>query len=143
MLMRLGLVDLVGHLVEADNATADIIHPYAFGPGEPAEQRVAVAAHAAAEAMLTEGQCAWAAGLALHLAPVREHLTEVQMVGIARLRYRPRTGATAAWFSRMAEWDECAERYDEAAAIARQQLGVGATRSLENQPPSIRYATSR
>jgi hypothetical protein len=41
------------------------------------------------------------------------------MVGIARLRYRPRTGATAAWFARMAEWDELAARYDEMATEAR------------------------
>ncbi len=55
-LVRLGLVELVGHLVEANNDTADIIHPYAIGNGETSERLVAHAAHEAGRAMLTEGQ---------------------------------------------------------------------------------------
>jgi hypothetical protein len=118
-LVRLGLTEIVWHLVEANNDTAEIIHPYAIGNGEAPEQRLADAAHAAGEAMLTDGQRASAEASGLRLAPVLAHITEVQMVGIARLRYRPRTGATAAWFARMAEWDELAARYDEMATEAR------------------------
>ena len=118
-LVSLGLVEFVRHLVEADNDTADIIHPYAVGNGEAPERQVAEAAHAAGEAMVTERQRAWAEAHGLHLAPVRAHITEVQMVGIARLRYRPRTSATAAWFARMGEWNELAARYYEAADAAR------------------------
>jgi hypothetical protein len=119
-LMNLGLVDLVGHLVEADNDTADIIHPYARDNGEVAERRIAAAAHEAGRAMLTEEQRDRAEANGLHLVPVRSHITEVQMVGIARLRYRPRTSATAAWFARVAEWDEWAIRYDEMTAMQHQ-----------------------
>jgi hypothetical protein len=115
-LMNLGLVDLVGHLVEADNDTADIIHPYARDNGELAERRIAAAAHDAGRAMLTEEQRDRAEANGLHLVPVRAHITEVQMVGIARLRYRPRTSATAAWFASMVKWDEWAIRYDEMTA---------------------------
>jgi hypothetical protein len=118
-LMSLGLVALVEHLVEADNDTADIIHPYAASAGEAPERRVGRAAHEAGMAMLTEAQQNTAEANGLHLAPVRAHITEVQMVGIARLRYRPRTSATAAWFARMPEWNEMADRYDELAAKAR------------------------
>ena len=44
----------------------------------------------------------------------------VQIVGIARLRYRPRTSAIAAWFARMEEWEAMAARFD---ALARQAHG--------------------
>lgn len=124
-LLRLGLVEFVGHLIEADNDTASVIHPYAVGNGEIAERRVAMAAHAAAAAMLTDGQREWAESKGLHLAPVHAHLTEVQMVGIARLRYRPRTGATAAWFARMTKWGEITNQLDDAARAARGDSFLG------------------
>jgi hypothetical protein len=118
-LVDLGLVVLVEHLVEADNDVGNVIHPYAASAGgEAPERRVGRAAHEAGMAMLTEAQQNKAEANGLHLAPVPAHITEVQMVGIARLRYRPRTSATAAWFTRMAEWNEIADRYDELAAKA-------------------------
>jgi len=42
----------------------------------------------------------------------------VQLVGIARLRYRPHTKATAAWFAKKQEWDGWRERYRELAEQA-------------------------
>jgi hypothetical protein len=115
--VTLTLVQLVGHLIEADNESANILHPYAILNGEKAERRVGVAAHPAGMAMLTEGQREWVtrewAEKETHLAPVHAHITEVQMVGIARLRYRPRTSATAIWLARTAEWEEMATRFDE------------------------------
>lgn len=117
-----GLVELVGHLIEADNSTASIIHSYAVDCGEAAERLLATSAHEAGRAMLTEGQREWADRQKVHLAPVRAHITEVQMVGIARLRYRPRTSATAVWFARMAECDEMTVLYDEMAAEARGEI---------------------
>ncbi|HJS84628.1 MAG TPA: hypothetical protein VJ779_04145 [Acetobacteraceae bacterium] len=114
-LIRLGLVELVGHVVEADTDQAEVMHPYAVGNGEPAERRIARAAHQAGLAMLTAGQQQWAEDRGLRLVPVRAHITGAQMVGIARLRYRPRTSATAAWFARMPEWDEMAARLTELA----------------------------
>ncbi|MBV8521048.1 MAG: hypothetical protein JOY71_02765 [Acetobacteraceae bacterium] len=117
-LRQLSLIDFVGHLIEADTANAEVIHPYAIGNGEASEQLVARAAHKAAEAMLTPGQRQWAEQHSLRLVPVRAHIAEAQMVGIARLRYRPRTNATAAWYARMTEWDEMAARFYELAAEA-------------------------
>jgi hypothetical protein len=118
-LTRLGLVEFVGHIVEADTEEAEPIHPYAINEGEKIERRLANAAHNAAEAMLTEGQRQWAREHGLALVPVRSHLAAVQMVGIARLRYRPRTKATAAWFARQREWEEWVGRYDEMAVAAQ------------------------
>jgi hypothetical protein len=49
--------------------------------------------------MLTDGQREWATGQKLWLAPVPRHIADVRMVGIARLRYRPKTRKTAAWWA--------------------------------------------
>ena len=38
-----------------------------------------------------------------YLAPVARDYPDVQMVGIARLRYRPHTGRTGEWRSRLHE----------------------------------------
>ncbi len=116
-LQSLGLVEEVGHLIEADTADAEIIHPYAVGNGEPIERELAKAAHEAGLGMVTSGQYDWASSeLGKHpwLAPVRRHIANVAMVGVARLRYRPRTAATAAWFSRRdnlgARWSSAMKR---------------------------------
>ncbi len=105
----LGLVEFVGHLIEADTDTGDILHPYAVGNGEEAEQRLAAAAHAAGMAMLTNAQRDRADDQNLRLAPVKAHMKHVQMIGIARLRYRPRTADAALWFERMRIWDDLAD----------------------------------
>lgn len=48
----LGLIALVGHLIEADNSTANVIRPYAVrDSGEAAERRLADAAHEAGVAI--------------------------------------------------------------------------------------------
>jgi hypothetical protein len=49
---------------------------------------------------VTEGQYEWAIEKGIHLlAPVPRHIANVQMIGIARLRYRPRTKLTSAWWA--------------------------------------------
>jgi hypothetical protein len=132
-LYGLGVLEFVGHVIEADSSEAEIIHPYAVGDGEPDEQRLAVAAHSAAQAMLTEGQIDWAVENSLRLVPIAtHHLPNVQMVGIPRLRYRPRTEATAAWFIKQKEWAKFIERYQE---LEQTHRGTGAGQG--------RHATSR
>jgi hypothetical protein len=42
----------------------------------------------------------------------KKHLTEIAMVGLVRLRYRPHTAATAAWLSQMVDWDALAATFD-------------------------------
>jgi len=46
------------------------------------------------------------------LVPVQAHMERVQLVGIARLRYRPKTKATAAWWAKQAQWLEWVQRYN-------------------------------
>src|SRR5208283_5164501 len=114
IVVGLGLVELIGHVIEADNDTAEIVHPYAIGNGEADERAITTSAQTAAEAMLTAGQIEWAQKYALHLLPTPAHqLPNVQLVGIARLRYRPHTKATAAWYAKKQEWNEWRERYRE------------------------------
>jgi hypothetical protein len=109
LLETLGLIDAVGMLLDGDDPEAEIIHPYGLNSGEPAERDLASTAHAAAAAMVTEDQLR-RAELEEHydLVPVRRHIANATMVEIFRLRYRPHTTATAAWYAQMkestAEW---------------------------------------
>ncbi|HEV7255718.1 MAG TPA: hypothetical protein VGN97_21790 [Mesorhizobium sp.] len=112
VLINLGLLEVVGHVIEADTDTAEVLHPYAVGNGEPVERALAEIAHLAGEALVTPGQAEWAAGYGLWLLPVAKGLLpNVALVGIPRLKYRPRTKATAAWFARHREWVEWQDRY--------------------------------
>jgi hypothetical protein len=112
----LELVELVGHVIEADNDAAEVVHPYAIGNGEADERALTTSAKTAAETLLTPGQIEWTQARGLHLLPAPAHqLPNVQLVGIARLRYRPHTKATAAWFAKKQEWGEWRERYRELA----------------------------
>jgi len=71
-------------VIEADNDSAEIVHPYAIGNGEADERAIATSAKTAAETLLTPGQIEWAQKYALHLLPVPAHqLPNVQLVGIA------------------------------------------------------------
>lgn len=100
VLEQLGLVQWSTVLWEAAAPDAEPIHPL-NGP-EPDEHRIGIAAHNAALGMLeTIGVLevpprAW-------LVPVLKHFTKAAAIGIARLRYRPHTTATAAWFSDLKE----------------------------------------
>ena len=144
-LMHLGLVTIVEHLIEADNNTADIICPYALHEaGEPAEQRCAINAHSAGFVMLTGAvQKRVAADPTVNLAPVWSHIADVAMVGIARLRYRPRTSATARWLARLAEWEAVEKRYDEIgdAIIGPPRLAI--SRGFKVVQRSSRYLGNR
>jgi hypothetical protein len=108
-LKRLGLVQMVGHLIEADTGEAEVLHPLPV-PGDGAEsveRDIAHVARAAAAAMLTwtERQSVEDMGPAA-LVSVLRHQHKAQLVGIARLRYRPRTRETAQWYGRLQEQGE-------------------------------------
>jgi hypothetical protein len=110
--IELGLVECVGMLLDGDDDKAEIIHPYAMRDGEPAECELYRAVKGAAMSMLTEGQINWAAANHLHLVPVQKHIGKVALVEIFRLKYRPHTTATAAWYAQMRQTtDEYIRRY--------------------------------
>ena len=134
-LVDLGLVEIVGTLIEADTDTAAVIYPYGVETGEPSERALAVAAHDAAAAMLQEWQVVRADGL--HLAPIRRHVADVTMVGIARLRYHPKTAATQIWLGKMKEWDEVAAQLD---AVRVKISGESPRRTFSDEPfGSVRW----
>jgi hypothetical protein len=114
LLTDIGLVEWVPHLIEGDSKDAETIHPLGMDDQEPAliENKIGRAAHAAGASMLTLAQLQWANSQCLKLVPVPRHLTNVQVVGIARLRYRPQTKMTAAWWADLqTSGNEFAARY--------------------------------
>jgi hypothetical protein len=97
-LTDLGLIEWMPHLVESAD-DGEIIHPLHRRESETIEGRLGRAAEQAAAALLTEGQYHWARDRYIEfLVPVPHHIANVAVVGIARLRYRPRTRKTAAWW---------------------------------------------
>lgn len=113
----LGLIEWVPYLFEGDDADAEPIHPYGIGMGDTLEGRVYQAADAAGAGLVTEGQREWARENGLHLVPVPRHMANVQLIGIARLRYRPKTKTTAAWWGEtQSRGEEYIRRYTECTA---------------------------
>lgn len=111
ILREKGLVVVVPHLVENADPECEIIHAYGINDdAELMERELGEAAQEAAEYLLGEE---WtynhtSRGSAEHLAPTYATNKNMQMVGIYRLRYRPRTSLTADWYRRLkqdhAEW---------------------------------------
>jgi hypothetical protein len=62
------------------------------------EDRIGLAAEEAGIAMLNDALRDYVDRNDFNVVPVLRHLANVQMVGIARLRYRPHTKLTAAWW---------------------------------------------
>ena len=108
-LTTLGLVVRVGMLLDGDDPEPEIIHSYGVNGGEPAERELARIAHEAAAAMMSDEQL-WRAEMEgyPHLVPVQKHIAHAALVEVFRLRYRPHTSASAAWYAQMkestAEW---------------------------------------
>src|SRR4029077_5219993 len=98
--------------------TGEIIHPLRMGDSNNIEDLLGRAAHEAGKALLTEGQYDWAVKNGIHqLVPVPRHIANVQLIGIARLRYRPHTRMTTAWWADLkASAEKHLARYAEIAA---------------------------
>ena len=103
-LTSLGIVERVGMLLDGDDPEAEIVHPYGMQGGEPAERELARTAHEAAAAMMTEDRL-WRAEMEgyPHLVPVQKHIANATLVEVFRLKYRPHTKATGAWYAQMKE----------------------------------------
>lgn len=127
-LLRLGLLEFVPHVIEADTATAEIIHPYAIDNGEPMERRLSETAHAAGKALLTEEQADWVEEQGFRLVPVQSHISNVRLIGVGRLHYRPRTSATAAWYGKMQE--TCSGFLDRYSAMGKGKFDPQMLQSL-------------
>jgi hypothetical protein len=65
------------------------------------------------------------------LIPALKHMIKVQLVGVARLRYRPHTETTALWLKeRSAQWTEWTKRYHEIRAAITDSSRTHATSRL-------------
>lgn len=104
MLCRLGLVEEVPYLIEADTEGAETIHACALECGEAVEMDIGHAAREAALAMLPRDRAElYGASHEIALAPVPLEYERVQLVGLFRLRYRSRNARTGAWWARLQE----------------------------------------
>jgi hypothetical protein len=144
LLRSLGLVAFVGHLVDAETAHGEMIHAFdTEGTGEEIENEIATAARSAGRLMVSEGQYKVAAFQAGHqpddedlpLVPVLRHIENVALVGVVRLRYRPRTAATATWYARLQE--------QGAQYIARYEALSGKDEPFSSESAYDRLRTSR
>lgn len=93
----LGYIDWVPYLFEWDKG--EPIHAVYSDSVIDIERQLAIACEAAAERCLTEGQLEVAQDRGGILVPVPRHIKDVAMKSVARLRYRPHTSLTAAWWA--------------------------------------------
>jgi hypothetical protein len=123
MLESAGLIEWVPYLFEGPEG--EPIHPLAWN-GMDMEKELYTACVAAGRALLTQGQLdhivknlsgGW-------LVPAPAHMAHVQMYGIARLRYRPHTRMTAAWWADYN--DRCAQFTSVYKAIAAKKAASSA-----------------
>ena len=105
-LCRCGLLTFVPHLWEADSAGAEVIHAYGIKGigGEQLEIEIGEAAHQAGLRMALEAKVTRASleGYSW-FAPIKNTLPDAQLIGVARLRYRPHTQRTSEWFADLNE----------------------------------------
>lgn len=119
LLIALGLVEWIPYLYESENDNAEPIHPYGTGSTDSIEDRLGAAALAAAEAMVPDWKLEQLEP-SLLLVPVLRHRANVTMIGIARLRYRPHTRATSAWWAEL--HTECEKHLRVYEALAEGKL---------------------
>ena len=93
----LGLVEWVPYLF--DGPESEPIHPLNEQGAIEDERALYSACADAAERCLTETQYEVAMSKGGVLVPVPKHIEQVHLIGVARLRYRPHTRLTAAWWA--------------------------------------------
>lgn len=122
VLRKMGLLNFVPHLYENSSPQAEPIHPFGVGAQgeEPIETEMGRAADTAAQEMCQE----WAINNAAdegfdHFCPVSQTKPDVQLIGVARLLYRPHTKRTAAWFGQLQVSGKQAISYYEELAMGK------------------------
>jgi len=76
---------------------SEAIHACPVHNGEPWEREIGQLAHEAGLACLTDGQRTWTDDMGRRLVPLEAHIAQPAVLGVYRLRYRPKTAMTAAW----------------------------------------------
>jgi hypothetical protein len=101
LLQSMGLLSFVPHIFENDTESAEPIHAYGIGiTGEvPLEREIGDAADQAARAMGLPSKLEEAEENGFeYFCPILKTKPTAQMIGVARLTYRPRTRRTQDWF---------------------------------------------
>jgi hypothetical protein len=104
LLQDLGLLSFVPHIFENDTDTAEPIHPYGIRQTAeaPIELEIGDAADRAARAMCLPSKLDEAIEDGFqHFCPILKTKPTAQMIGVARLTYRPHTRRTAEWFAEL------------------------------------------
>ena len=113
LLEKLGLLSYIPHLWENDSPQAEVIHPYGTEDCDASEIEMEIAA-AADEAVwnLARREPAWKQDLTTQiqrayaedfdlLLPCHSTIPDCILLGVARLRYRPHTSRTRAWYAEL------------------------------------------
>jgi hypothetical protein len=101
LLQNMGLLSFVPHIFDNDTDTAEPIHPYGIGQTaeNPIERKIGDAADRAARAMALPSKLEEAEEDGFeYFCPILKTKPTAQMIGVARLTYRPRTRRTQDWF---------------------------------------------
>jgi hypothetical protein len=104
LMEAMGLLSFVPHIFENDTAAAEPIHPYGIGGSSEAtiEPLIGSAADEAARAMALPSKLEEAIEDGFeYFCPVVKTKPRAQMIGVARLTYRPHTRRTAEWFAEL------------------------------------------
>lgn len=119
LLKQLRLLSCIPHLIENNSDEAEIIHPYAIKKenSNPLEYDLFLNAHHAAFHLLNKGNYKFDQKDTIsseeppYLTPVLSHQKNVQLIGIYRLKYKPKTSATAEWVKKNEVWKNYIEFY--------------------------------
>jgi hypothetical protein len=104
LLQDMGLLSFVPYIFENDTDTAEPIHVYGIGQTAEAqiEREIGDAADRAARAMALPSKLEEAEEDGYeYFCPIPNTKPTAQMIGVARLTYRPRTRRTAEWFAEL------------------------------------------
>lgn len=102
LLKSMGLLSFVPHVFENGTNAAEPIHVYGIGEVSevPLEREIGDAADRAARAMALSSKLDEAIEDGFqYFCPVLKTKPDAQMIGVARLTYRPHTKRTASWFA--------------------------------------------
>lgn len=127
-LEALGLVQCVPHLFESDSRESEILHP--LGDCETLERKVTKAAEQAVIRMheAIDANSNLSVNDGYLFVPVPRHLKKAHVIGIWRLRYRPQTKMTGAWW---AELNNSTKRHIELySKMAADRINVGSQEGL-------------